>query len=151
MFVTQAIALDPRENGALGALGGWAAKNKQMDEAEAYYRYFFLSHIHFLASSKFILSSCFPNVPSADVSSHAGARLTLMAALQLGTLTSLSCSTTRRETTRRARCCSERCSLLLRTASRTHHHHYVTTDFEFNISQLAVTTTTALCYTAWDC
>jgi hypothetical protein len=34
----QAIALDPRENGALGALGGWAVREKRTEEAEAYYR-----------------------------------------------------------------------------------------------------------------
>jgi hypothetical protein len=97
-----------------------------------------------------IIFSHVSHVLFSYASSHADVQLMLTAALQRGTLTLLSCLMIRREMTRRARCCIERCSLLLRTASRTHHRHYSTTNFS-NTSQLAVTTTTALCYTAWDC
>ncbi len=72
----QAIALDPNENGALGALGGWAAKESRLKEAETCVLYF---------------PHGFGLTLGAD---STGARLTQMAAWQRGTSISPCCSTT---------------------------------------------------------
>ena len=94
----QAIAIDPRENGALGALGGWAARDKRMDDAEAYYRHrSFPHHVPDL--------SCVASHTPLSSYLHAGVQLKPTAAFQHGTSTSLFYSTTRRETTKRACCC----------------------------------------------